>query len=61
MPDNSELNNIVLKFHYYKPREQYKDGDESDYLSKVTHYDPNGNITGISDYSDRQITDIFPH
>ena len=46
MPDNSELNNIVLKFHYYKPREQYKDGDEN--IKKRDFVSCNGSYNYVS-------------
>ena len=46
MPDNSQANNIVLKFHYYKPREQYKDGDEN--IRKRDFVSCNGSYNYVS-------------
>ena len=46
MPDNSQVNNIVLKFHYYKPREQYKDGDDN--IRKRDFVSCNGSYNYVS-------------
>lgn len=46
MPDNSQANNIVLKFHYYKPREQYQEGDEN--IKKRDFVSCNGSYNYVS-------------